>query len=188
MGTGTDGLETTTAVPPHLTVGTQAKRVRGHVAEKCSKLRGPGVQDASPPIELAQLMKSTPAKTLWTGITKEQSRDTGMAVVLVLLLLSAFGYSWPLPWAIAALVVTMTVPQVYRWPAVAWFGLAHLLGTFMSKVLLGLIFFLVVTPIALARRIAKKDSLKLGAFRNGRNSVMVIRDHTFTARDIETPY
>ena len=122
-------------------------------------------------------------------ITKEQSRDTGMAVVLLLLLVFASkkreGY---LLAAIVLQVVNMAVPQVYRPIAVLWLGFSELLGAVMSRVLLSIVFFAVVTPIAIFRRLAGKDSLKLHAFKTGKDSVMVERNHTFVGRDLEKPY
>ena len=85
-------------------------------------------------------------------------------------------------------VVDMTFPQLYRPVAVLWLGLSHLLGTVVSKVLLTLVFFGVVTPIGLARKLLGIDSLKLKDFKSGENSVMVIRNHIFTGKDIEKPY
>ena len=63
-----------------------------------------------------------------------------------------------------------------------------LLGTVVSKILLTLVFFGVVTPIGLARKLLGIDSLKLKDFKSGENSVMVIRNHIFTGKDIEKPY
>jgi len=122
-------------------------------------------------------------------ITKEQSKDTGMAMVLLLLLFSAaFKRETLVTVAIVALVVDMTFPQLYRPVAVLWLGLSDLLGTVVSKILLTLVFFGVVTPIGLARKVLGFDSLKLKDFKAGENSVMVIRNHTFTGKDIEKPY
>jgi len=90
--------------------------------------------------------------------------------------------------AIVALVVDMTFPQLYRPVAVLWLGLSHLLGTVVSKILLTLVFFGAVTPIGLARKLLGIDSLKLKDFKSGENSVMVIRNHIFTGKDIEKPY
>jgi len=122
-------------------------------------------------------------------ISKDQSRDTGMAVVLLLLLVFASkkreGY---LLAAIVLHVVNMAVPQVYKPLAVVWLGFSELLGAVMSKVLLSIVFFGVVTPIAIFRRLAGKDSLKLRAFKKSKDSVMVERNHTFSARDLERPY
>jgi hypothetical protein len=58
----------------------------------------------------------------------------------------------------------------------------------VPKILLSLVFFLVVAPIAIVRRLAGKDSLKLSAFKAGKDSVMVVRNHLFTSADLERPY
>jgi hypothetical protein len=134
-------------------------------------------------------MKRFLSSIFGTKITKAQSRDTGMALVLVLLLCSAFiANDALLPTAIIALVVNMTFPQLYFPLAVLWFGFAHLLGTIMSRIILAIVFFGVVTPIALVRKLAGKDALQLGAFKAGSGSVLLARDHTYTVRDIEKPY
>lgn len=129
------------------------------------------------------------ANAFKTKIGKEQSRDTGMALVLVLLLLLAFTKRQVyLPCAIAALVINMTAPMLYKPLAVVWLGFAHLLGSVMSRIILSIVFFFVVTPIALLRRMTGKDSLKLLEFKASQESAMTVRDHTFTAKDIEKPY
>jgi hypothetical protein len=128
-------------------------------------------------------------KFLKRKITKDQSRDTGMAMVLLFLILFASrkreGYLFA---AIALHVLNMTWPQVYRPIAVVWLGLSDLLGTVVSKILLSVVFFFVVTPIAILRRLAGKDSLKLRAFKASQDSVMLERNHTFVGRDLERPY
>jgi len=122
-------------------------------------------------------------------ITRDQSRDTGMAMVLLLLLaLLKWGRSELLVAALIVHVVNMIVPHVFRPVAIAWFGLAHLLGAVASRVLMCVVFALVVTPIGLLRRVLGKDSLRLRAFRSGYDSVMVVRNHRFTAGDLEKPY
>lgn len=123
------------------------------------------------------------------AITKDHSRDTGMAMVLLLLLLyirtKRDGF---LVVAIALHVVNMIVPRIYAPIAVVWLGFSHLLGTVMSKILLSILFFGIVTPIGILRRLFGKDSLKLGAFRASEESVMLVRNHLFVGRDIEKPY
>ena len=121
--------------------------------------------------------------------TKDQSRDTGMAMVLLLLLvfIARKREGW-LIGAIVLHVVNMIVPQVYRPLAVLWLGLSDLLGAIVSKVLLSIVFFGIVMPIGIVRRLLGKDSLKLRAFKAGSDSVMLERNHTFVAADLERPY
>ena len=122
-------------------------------------------------------------------ITRDQSRDTGMAMVLLLLLgLIKWGRSELLIAAFIVHIVNMIVPQVFRPVAVLWFGLAQLLGAVASRLLMFIVFAVVVTPIGVVRRALGKDTLRLRAFRAGNESVMVVRNHTFTAGDLEKPY
>ena len=122
-------------------------------------------------------------------ITKDQSRDTGMAMVLLLLIVflsrKKEGYLFL---AMGLHVLNMIVPQIYRPVAVVWLGFSDLLGAVVPKVLLAIVFFLVVTPIGFLRRLSGKDSLKLRAFKASQDSVMLERKHLFVGPDMERPY
>jgi polyferredoxin len=122
-------------------------------------------------------------------MTKDQSRDTGMAMVLLALLiyLKTRRDGW-LYMAMLVHVVNMIVPRIYAPIAVLWLGLSNVLGAVMSKVLLSILFFGLVTPIGFLRRLLGKDSLKLREFKAGEESAMVVRNHLFVAHDIEKPY
>jgi Saxitoxin biosynthesis operon protein SxtJ len=123
------------------------------------------------------------------NMTKEQSRDTGMAIVLLLLIVYVRTRRDGILWTTMILhVLNMIVPRVYAPIAVVWLGFSHLLGTVMSKVLLSVLFFGVVTPIGFLRRLFGKDSLKLRAFKASEESVMQVRNHIFVSGDIEKPY
>ena len=124
-----------------------------------------------------------------TKISKQQARDTGMAIVLVLLLIGLFSEDlFPVKIAIVALIITMTIPLLYKYIAVIWFGLSHLLGTVVSKILLTIIFFLVVVPVGLIRRLFGYDTLKLKEFKKGTESVMQVRNILFSKNDIDKPF
>ena len=124
-----------------------------------------------------------------TAITEAQARDTGMALVLLCLVAwYARGLNALVIAAMVLHVVNMTSPRLYRPAAVVWFTLSHALGSVASRVLLAIIFFGVVTPIGVIRRMLGADSMQLKAFKAGRGSVMDRRDHTYTGRDIELPY
>lgn len=122
-------------------------------------------------------------------ITKDQSKDTGMAMVLLLLLVflsrKREGYLFA---AMGLHVLNMIVPKIFRPVAFLWFAISDLMGAVMSKVLLSIVFFGVVIPIAVVRRILGKDSLQLQGFKASKGSVMLVRDHTFVAADLERPY
>ena len=120
---------------------------------------------------------------------RDRSRDTGLALVLLLLLAHAAthrdGFATA---AVVVLVAAMTLPLLFKPASIVWFGLSHVLGTVMSKVLLAVVFYLVVTPIGVVRRMLGHDSLRLRAFKAGDASVMRPRGHVFVPGDLEKPY
>jgi len=122
-------------------------------------------------------------------MSKDQSRDTGMAMVLLVLIFyiktRRDGYLWA---AIILHVVNMIVPRIFAPVAVLWLEFSHVLGTVMSKILLSILFFGLVTPIGLIRRLFGKDSLQLNAFKASQESAMTVKNHLFVGSDIEKPY
>jgi hypothetical protein len=123
------------------------------------------------------------------SISADQAKDTGMAMVLICLLTAFFGQKQQLfVVAILLLLVNMIWPGFYKPIAKIWLGLSHLLGTIVSKVILSVIFFGLVMPVGLARRILGKDSLQVKKWKKGRGSVFKARDHEFTSEDISHPY
>jgi Saxitoxin biosynthesis operon protein SxtJ len=122
-------------------------------------------------------------------ISKQQASDTGQAMVLILLLIGFFTKNdLYYKIAIPALVMNMAWPKFYHYFAIVWLGLSQILGTFVSKILLSVVYALVVFPVAVFRRLAGKDSLQLKSFKKDSSSVMVTRDHEFTSADIDKPY
>jgi len=58
----------------------------------------------------------------------------------------------------------------------------------VSKILLSILFFLVVLPIGLLRKIMGKDSMQMKSWKKSSESVFRQRNHQFSAKDLETPY
>jgi uncharacterized membrane protein YgdD (TMEM256/DUF423 family) len=122
-------------------------------------------------------------------ITQHQAKDTGMAMVLIcLLIMFISGQDFLLVPAIALLVLTMTWTAFFKPVAKLWFGLSHFLGSIVSKILLSVLFFAIVTPIGLVRRLAGADSLKLKEWGKGTKSSFTDRNQTYSAEDLERPY
>ena len=122
-------------------------------------------------------------------ISKDQAKDTGMAMVLICFLLGYFSQKQDFfTLGIALLLIDMIYPNLYRPVATIWFGLSHILGTITSKLLLAIIFFVIVTPVGLIRRIIGADSMQLKKWKKDDSSVFGIREHIFQPEDIEKPY
>jgi len=127
--------------------------------------------------------------SFWLSASRDQARDTGMALTLVALIV--FFATREIRYATIAtaiLLLDMIWPSFFKPLAKLWFGLSHVLGTVMSKVILTLAFFLVLTPMGLLRSLLGKDPMRVRQFKQGTDSVFRVRDHTFTAADVEQPF
>ena len=112
-----------------------------------------------------------------------------MAFVLICLLLAfVFDDLLYVKIAIALLITNMIFPVLFRYPAYLWFGISQLIGSIISIILLTLIYFIIVVPISLFRRLLGFDSLMLRKFKKDSKSVMVQRNASFTREDLEKPY
>lgn len=122
-------------------------------------------------------------------VTINQAKDSGLALVLILLLLTHFGgLSHLLPAAMIALIMTMAIPTFFKPFAMIWFAFSHVLGRITSTMLLSAIFLLLVIPMALLRRLFKKDSMALSQWKKSQSSAFTIRNHRYSAQDLEHPF
>ena len=122
-------------------------------------------------------------------ISKKQASDSGMAIVLILLLIGLFtGNDLYYKISIPVLVMNMIYPMFYYYFAILWLGFSQILGTVVSKIILSVVFFVIVFPVALIRRMMGKDSLQLKRFKKSGSSVMKTRNHQFGSDDIVHPY
>lgn len=123
------------------------------------------------------------------GVTKDQCKDAGLALILIGLLVHHFAQvPYVFVGTIVVLLVVMTKPVLVKPFAVFWFGLSEFMGTIMSKIFLSLMFFFIVTPIGLLRRMLGKDSLKLRTFKKDAGTAYRVCDKLVTAGDLEHPY
>jgi len=122
-------------------------------------------------------------------ISRGQVKDSGLAIVLILLLVGYFsGNTVYGNIAIVFLILTMAAPSIFAPFARLWIGISILLGTIMSKVVLSLVFYLLLTPIGLLRRLFGADPLQCKQWKKGRTSVFRVRDHLCTPEEIDRPY
>jgi polyferredoxin len=128
-------------------------------------------------------------KLITTKVSDEQCKDSGLALVLIALIISMiFSADYLLPIGTGLLIVTMSVPTLFRPFARIWFGFSHALGTLVSRILLTLLFYGLVTPVGFIRRVLGKDSMQLKKWKRGKGSVFNDRDHLFTRQDLDHPY
>lgn len=68
-----------------------------------------------------------------------------------------------------------------------WYKLADILGFINTRIILSVIFYLILTPIALLSRIFSKDKMQLKK-RAKKESYFTIRNHVYTPEDFKNPW
>lgn len=136
---------------------------------------------------MIDLKSKTLQKSVNTDIQKY--RDAGMAFTLISLILAYFLNSEHLILlSIFLLIIDMTIPSIFKPFSKVWFGFSLIIGTFISKIILTVIFYLMVTPVGLIRRLLHKDRLLINSWKKSSHSVFIVRNHHFTKKDISKPY
>jgi hypothetical protein len=97
-----------------------------------------------------------------------------------------FSRPWMLPVAAGAGIIGIFFPRLGMLVEMVWSKLAFALGWVNSRILLGFVFFVILTPIALVRRFWTKDELSLRSKSAG--TQWKVRDHTYGPRDLEKPW
>jgi multisubunit Na+/H+ antiporter MnhG subunit len=122
-------------------------------------------------------------------IDAEKCKDSGLALVMISLICFLV-WKRPLfiPLAIGLLFLAMTYPAVFRPFARCWFPLSAALGGVVSKIILTIIFYLVIVPVALLRKLMGKDSMHIKNWKKGNNSVFRQREQRYEPKDLEHPY
>ena len=128
-------------------------------------------------------------KTDLKNLTKENCKDAGLALVLISLICYLV---WKQPFlvllAVVFLVIAMTWPPAFKPFAFIWFRLSTALGAVISKIILAILFYGLVLPVGLVRRLIGKDTMRFKDWKRESSSVFVVRDHRYSAEDLEHPY
>jgi hypothetical protein len=102
-----------------------------------------------------------------SGITHKQLRSFGFTVGGIFALIAL----WPLIvraedprwWAVVVagclLVPAVVFPKSLTWVYKGWMALGHVLGWINTRIILGFVFYFVVTPIGIVRRLLGKDPM-----------------------------
>lgn len=123
------------------------------------------------------------------SLTQEYIKDTGLIIVLILLLIAYWkGELYFILPAIGTLIVVMTVPVVIKPLAVIWFYFSTTVGNVTNRIVFTVIYWVVLTPVSVMRKCLGFDPMRLKGWKNGVHSVFTERNHSFTSDDFSRPY
>ncbi|CAG4993428.1 hypothetical protein DYBT9275_01168 [Dyadobacter sp. CECT 9275] len=85
--------------------------------------------------------------------------------------------------AAAVGIVSIAIPVAGDLIVKGWYKLAEVLGAINGKILLSIVFFVVLFPVALLAKFGKKNPLALK--KEETDTVFHTRNHRYTAKDLE---
>ena len=120
-------------------------------------------------------------------ITKKQNTEFGIVVSIVILAI-ALRFNIDLyVFALIVLLVSLLFPLLFTPFAWIWFAFARLLERILSKVVLCLIFFLIVIPVGLIRRVFGKDGLHIRHARD-KQSLFENQTHKYSPEELDKQF
>ncbi len=120
-------------------------------------------------------------------VKKGRPTETCLVIATGILVIYLFHPAKPLIYAAIALgVIGAFIPSVAKWIDWAWYKLSEGMGWVMSKVMLSVVFFVFLFPVAMLSRVfGKKDSLQL---KKKPGSYWTERNHVYEGKDLENTW
>lgn len=126
---------------------------------------------------------------LQNSITPKQTLETAMVFALVAISVGVYKNLLFLFYVAGALLlIALIVPYMLKPLAYLWFGLSKILGWVISRIILSVIYYVLVTPVGLIRRVIGADSLLLKCFGKNKKTAFKDRKHVFKAEDLLYPF
>lgn len=118
---------------------------------------------------------------------RKWTHDTGLLLALLFLYLAYRGFAWAMLLSALVLLALLFAPSVLTPIGYVWFTFAEMLARLMNVVFFALVFYLVVTPIGILRRLIGGDERCL-SLRPDRESAFIHRSGWITPPQLEKPY
>lgn len=117
------------------------------------------------------------------SISKHQCRDFAIVAALVTAIIAATtDCHGALPTTIVLLLLAAIVPKIFHPMAWAWFKIARILEKGASAILLTLVYYLVVCPVGIVRRLTGKAPTR--SKQDDTESYFRTEDKTYTSEDL----
>ncbi len=116
-----------------------------------------------------------------------QSQDRYKTILVIVTGLLAIAWIFEIP-VLVSIALGVGAVSIFIPPAASaiewvWFKIALALGWINSRILLSVIYFVFLMPLAWVSRLFTKDPLALK--KGGRSTLFVTRDHLYTGKDLE---
>jgi hypothetical protein len=117
----------------------------------------------------------------------ESEKSKAQLVIVTGLVVLYFIFKSRYPYLLVAAgiigVISIAIPVAGDLIVRGWYKIAEILGAINGRILLSIVFFIVLVPVAIMAKLGKKNPLNLKKESN--KSVFVERNHKYTAKDLD---
>lgn len=115
-----------------------------------------------------------------------ETPKTQLVIVVGLLVLAAIFDDEDIAYISLAIgLICLVVPPAGHWIVWGWYKLALILSKVMNPLVLGIVYFFFISPIAILFRLFGNDPMRL---KDNKGSIYEIREKTYTKEDLEKPW
>jgi hypothetical protein len=127
-------------------------------------------------------------------LNRQQLRNFGLttgaivALLFGLLLPWLLSHAWPLwPWIVAGILggLGLVAPNLLGPVYTVWMKFGHVMGAINTRIILGVFFYLIMTPIGLAMRLFRWDPMRRQA---GEGTSHRVPSHVKPIQHMEKPF
>ncbi len=118
---------------------------------------------------------------------KWQAKHTSLLVIAIgfAVFYLLFKREWMLT-PIGVCLIGFIIRPVGDFTHIIWMQLAKMLGYINSRILLSIIFFIILSPIALLMRLLGKGQMQTSS--SNKDSLFINRNHLYSKADLEQPF
>lgn len=122
----------------------------------------------------------------YNDITIIQQKEMGILIAGVLLIIDHVNASLQLSaYAIVCLLAALLLPVCFKPIAWCWLMVGEGLSFVVSHLLLSSLYFIIVTPVGVCRRLLSGEALQMEKWKRSKESVFLSRTKRYTKADLE---
>lgn len=115
-----------------------------------------------------------------------ETAKTQLVIVVGLLVLAAIFENEDIAYASLAIgLVCLVIPSAGYWIVWGWYKLALILSKVMNPLVLGIVYFIFISPIAILFRLFGNDPMRM---KDNNGSMYEVREKTYTKEDLKNPW
>ncbi len=138
-------------------------------------------------LKASYLIRSKIFISLYLKQMSESEKAKAQLVIVTGLVVLYFIFKSRYPYLLIAAaaigVICIAIPVAGDLIVKGWYKFAEVLGAINGKILLSIVFFVVLVPVAILSKMGKKNPLALK--RESKKSVFIDRNHKYTSKDLE---